>query len=77
MFSVAWFDSCIVASNGGGYITANSREEEDDPSWYVFDQCTVRINFIPRLLIRCEEYEKQTSITDEGIQDHGRGWRVR
>ncbi|KAK2764278.1 hypothetical protein FQN54_008970 [Arachnomyces sp. PD_36] len=37
----AWFGECTVASNGGGYITANSREEEDDTSWYVFDHSTI------------------------------------
>ncbi|PGH06937.1 hypothetical protein AJ79_06410 [Helicocarpus griseus UAMH5409] len=37
----AWFNQCTIASNGEGYITANSRETEDDPNWYVFDKSTI------------------------------------
>lgn len=39
--AAAWFDECTIASKGQGYITANSRETEDDTTWYVFNKCTV------------------------------------
>ncbi|KIM22427.1 carbohydrate esterase family 8 protein, partial [Serendipita vermifera MAFF 305830] len=39
--AAAWFGECIIASNGGGYITANSRETSSDTSWYVFDHSTI------------------------------------
>lgn len=37
----AWFGECTIASNGGGAITAMSRETSSDPSWYVIDHSTV------------------------------------
>ncbi|KAF1999966.1 carbohydrate esterase family 8 protein [Amniculicola lignicola CBS 123094] len=37
----AWFGECTIASNGGGAITASSRENSTDPAWYVFDHSTV------------------------------------
>lgn len=40
--AAAWFNKCVVASNAGGAITANSRELASDPNWYVFDSCTVQ-----------------------------------
>lgn len=40
--AAAWFDSCTIASNGGGSITANSRETTDDTTWYVFNKCTIQ-----------------------------------
>lgn len=38
----AWFTECVVNSVGGGSITANSRETEDDTAWYVFDNVQVQ-----------------------------------
>jgi len=38
--AAAWFGECTIASNGGGAITATSRETASDPSWYVFDHST-------------------------------------
>lgn len=29
----AWFGECVIASNGGGAITATSRETSSDPAW--------------------------------------------
>lgn len=37
----AWFGECTIASNGGGAITANSRETSTDTGWYVIDHSTV------------------------------------
>ncbi|KAK6523582.1 hypothetical protein TWF281_001563 [Arthrobotrys megalospora] len=37
----AWFNKCTIRSNGGGAITATSREVSSDPSWYVFESCSV------------------------------------
>ncbi|KAF2443760.1 carbohydrate esterase family 8 protein [Karstenula rhodostoma CBS 690.94] len=37
----AWFGECTIASNGGGSITATSRETSSDPAWYVFDHSTI------------------------------------
>ncbi|KAF1962673.1 carbohydrate esterase family 8 protein [Byssothecium circinans] len=37
----AWFGECTIASNGGGAITASSREDAGDPAWYVFDHSTI------------------------------------
>ncbi|KUI60218.1 putative pectinesterase A [Cytospora mali] len=37
----AWFGECTIASNGGGAVTANSREESTDTSWYVIDHSIV------------------------------------
>ncbi|KAF2763412.1 pectinesterase [Pseudovirgaria hyperparasitica] len=39
--AAAWFGECTIRSNGGGYITANSREVASDTTWYVFDHSTV------------------------------------
>ncbi|KAF7364881.1 Pectin methyl esterase [Mycena venus] len=37
----AWFGECTIASNGGGAITANSRDSTTDPSYYVIDSSTI------------------------------------
>ncbi|ROV91875.1 hypothetical protein VMCG_09179 [Cytospora schulzeri] len=37
----AWFGECTIASNGGGAVTASSREDSDDTAWYVIDHSTV------------------------------------
>lgn len=37
----AWFGECTIASNGGGAITATSRETADDTTYYVIDHSTV------------------------------------
>ncbi|KAJ6508350.1 pectin methyl esterase [Mycena sanguinolenta] len=37
----AWFGECTIASNGGGAITANSRDNNTDPSYYVIDSSTI------------------------------------
>ncbi|KAJ5919087.1 hypothetical protein N7466_010030 [Penicillium verhagenii] len=38
----AWFGECDIVSNGSGAITANSREESTDTSWYVIDSSTIK-----------------------------------
>ncbi|KAJ5166316.1 pectinesterase A [Penicillium canariense] len=38
----AWFGECDIVSNGGGAITANSREESSDTSWYAIDNCNIK-----------------------------------
>ncbi|KAJ5560209.1 pectinesterase A [Penicillium frequentans] len=38
----AWFGECDIISNGPGAITASSREESTDTSWYAIDSCNVR-----------------------------------
>ncbi|KAK6538624.1 hypothetical protein TWF694_010202 [Orbilia ellipsospora] len=38
----AWFNKCILSSNANGAITANGRESTTDPSWYVFESCTIQ-----------------------------------
>ncbi|KAJ7262945.1 pectin methyl esterase [Mycena rebaudengoi] len=40
----AWFGECTIASNGGGAITANSREVQTDPGYYVIDSSTITSN---------------------------------
>ncbi|KAF7348277.1 Pectin methyl esterase [Mycena sanguinolenta] len=37
----AWFGECTIASNGGGAITANSRDNITDPSYYVIDSSVI------------------------------------
>ncbi|KAJ7746007.1 pectin methyl esterase [Mycena metata] len=37
----AWFGECTIASNGGGAITANSRNSATDPTYYVIDSSTI------------------------------------
>ncbi|RJE26103.1 Pectinesterase [Aspergillus sclerotialis] len=37
----AWFGECDIISSGAGYITANSREESSDSSWYAIDSSTI------------------------------------
>ncbi|KAJ7367327.1 pectin methyl esterase [Mycena albidolilacea] len=37
----AWFGECTLASNGGGAITANSRDSTTDTSYYVIDSSTI------------------------------------
>ena len=39
--SSAWFGECVLASNGPGAITANSRGSASDPSYYVIDSSTI------------------------------------
>ncbi|KAG7388479.1 hypothetical protein PHYBOEH_007851 [Phytophthora boehmeriae] len=37
----AWFESCDIEVLGKGYITANGRDTEDNPSYYVFNRAKV------------------------------------
>jgi pectinesterase len=39
--AAAWFGECTIASNGGGAVTATSRETSSDTTWYVIDHSTV------------------------------------
>ncbi|KAI9650434.1 hypothetical protein NHQ30_000449 [Ciborinia camelliae] len=39
--AAAWFGECTIASNGGGAITASSRELNTDTGWYVIDSSTI------------------------------------
>ncbi|TRX90476.1 hypothetical protein FHL15_008645 [Xylaria flabelliformis] len=39
--AAAWFGECTIASKAGGAITANSREETSDTTWYVIDHSTI------------------------------------
>lgn len=38
---IAWFEQCTIGTVNGGPITANGRDSNTDPSWYVFNKCTV------------------------------------
>ncbi|KAJ3039110.1 hypothetical protein HDV00_012601 [Rhizophlyctis rosea] len=38
----SYFKGCTIASTGQGYITASGRDSTSNPSYYVFDTCTVR-----------------------------------
>ena len=57
----AWISESDIVSNDPGYITAMGRETEDDPSWYVFDSCSI--------------YGKEGSDLTEQVY-LGRPWRV-
>ncbi|KAG6611913.1 Pectin methylesterase [Phytophthora cinnamomi] len=37
----AWFEDCDIESVGQGYVTANGRYNESNPSWYVFNRARV------------------------------------
>ncbi|KAF3399739.1 putative pectinesterase A [Penicillium rolfsii] len=37
-----WFGECDIVSNGGGAITASSRETSTDSSWYAIDHCNIK-----------------------------------
>ncbi|KAJ3562830.1 hypothetical protein NPX13_g8417 [Xylaria arbuscula] len=38
----AWFEGCDIAvRNGGYYITANGRDSDSNPSYYLFNNCNV------------------------------------
>ncbi|KAJ4256120.1 hypothetical protein NW762_009196 [Fusarium torreyae] len=39
--SIAWFESCTLGIVGKGYITANGRDSEENPSWYVINKSIV------------------------------------
>ncbi|RLN70074.1 hypothetical protein BBJ29_009361 [Phytophthora kernoviae] len=39
--ATAWFESCDIEVLGKGYITANGRNNETNPSWYVFNRSRV------------------------------------
>ncbi|KAI1734898.1 pectin lyase fold/virulence factor [Xylaria scruposa] len=39
--AAAWFGECTIASKAGGAITANSREDTSDTTWYVIDHSTI------------------------------------
>ncbi|TDZ58258.1 Pectinesterase [Colletotrichum trifolii] len=39
--AVAWFESCDLKTIGKGYITANGRDSEQNPSYYVFNKANV------------------------------------
>ncbi|KAJ5946164.1 hypothetical protein N7454_003003 [Penicillium verhagenii] len=57
----AWFGECDIVSNGAGSITANSREESTDTSWYVIDSSTITA---------------ASSVDLDGEVYLGRPWRV-
>nr|AKH40276.1 pectin methyl esterase CE8 [Talaromyces purpureogenus] len=38
----AWFGECDIISNGGGAITAMSRETSTDTAWYAIDHCNIK-----------------------------------
>ncbi|KAK7428415.1 hypothetical protein QQZ08_005034 [Neonectria magnoliae] len=58
--AIAWFESCTIGVSGKGYITASGRDSEDNPSWYVINNSTV----------------KALSGVDEGATYLGRPWRT-
>ncbi|KAG3246085.1 hypothetical protein PI124_g9175 [Phytophthora idaei] len=37
----AWFENCDIEVVGKGYVTANGRESDSNPSWYVFNHAHV------------------------------------
>lgn len=61
--AAAWFEGCTIASNGGGSVTANSRETTTDTTWYVFNDCTI-------------EQAKDATADLTGMVYLGRPWRV-
>ncbi|KAJ4419055.1 hypothetical protein N0V82_005178 [Gnomoniopsis sp. IMI 355080] len=39
---VAWFEACdLRVRQGGSYITANGRQSSTDPSYFVFNKCSI------------------------------------
>ncbi|KAF4043092.1 Pectinesterase [Phytophthora infestans] len=44
MNAQAWFESCDIEVVGKGYVTANGRDTESNPSWYVFNHAHVYTN---------------------------------
>ncbi|OWY95854.1 Pectin methylesterase [Phytophthora megakarya] len=40
-YALAWFESCDIEVVGKGYITANGRDSEENPSFYVFNHANV------------------------------------
>ncbi|KAG7383139.1 hypothetical protein PHYBOEH_010081 [Phytophthora boehmeriae] len=40
-YATAWFESCDIEVVGKGCITANGRNEESNPSWFVFNDAKV------------------------------------
>lgn len=69
--AAAWFGECTVASNGGGFITANSRTSAEDTGWYVFDHSTVS-SFSPSPLLpsRSQQYDLPAPLPCLQERDH-------
>ncbi|KAK6509688.1 hypothetical protein TWF481_004419 [Arthrobotrys musiformis] len=41
--AVAWFEKCTIAISGDGYITANGRDSDTNPSYYVINSSSVAL----------------------------------
>ncbi|KAK6333687.1 hypothetical protein TWF730_003871 [Orbilia blumenaviensis] len=41
--AVAWFEKCTIAISGNGYITANGRDSDTNPSYYVINSSTISL----------------------------------
>ncbi|KAF3932919.1 Pectinesterase [Dactylellina cionopaga] len=40
--AIAWFEKCLIAISGNGYITANGRDSATNPSYYVINASTIQ-----------------------------------
>ncbi|KAF3941105.1 Pectinesterase [Dactylella cylindrospora] len=40
--AIAWFEKCLIAISGNGYITANGRDSASNPSYYVINSSTIQ-----------------------------------
>ncbi|KAK6534106.1 hypothetical protein TWF281_005444 [Arthrobotrys megalospora] len=41
--AIAWFEKCTIAISGAGYITANGRDSDSNPSYYVINSSSVSL----------------------------------
>jgi pectinesterase len=74
----AWFGECTFASNGGGAITATSRELATDTTWYVIDHSTVSTNPSLRILNGPTDTSQVTEVSGASLTGKvylGRPWR--
>ncbi|KAI8073507.1 pectin lyase fold/virulence factor [Gilbertella persicaria] len=41
-YGTGYFQNCVIASNGGGYVTAHNRASADKPGGFYFNQCQLK-----------------------------------
>ncbi|RVD80522.1 uncharacterized protein DFL_008418 [Arthrobotrys flagrans] len=41
--AIAWFEKCTIAISGTGYITANGRDSDTNPSYYVINSSSISL----------------------------------
>lgn len=56
--AAAWFGECTFASNGGGAITATSRETTTDTTWFVIDSSTVSLPLFSTVMLMLQTRQK-------------------